>query len=184
MVDEDGYAPLARRQSKAAGIYVREDSLIGKMSDLKGKVVGLPSGTPVEIILKLTLQDQGFTPDIDIQFKDFRNVQGCLHKLRLQEVDACGSTSGEGVLMFQKRMKTALREVMTTVPFPHMLFVAHPRVPVEEQRMMSEALTGQSGNEQERKLKSALGDKAIYVPYLHKDYDVIRQYRQRWMENG
>ena len=131
IVDKGGYIPLARKPSNPATIVVSIDSALKQVEDLQGKTVGLPEGTPVSIILQLTLRERGFTGDKNIHFQDVKNVQACLHKLLLKLVDACGSPSGIGIglKMFQNKMGRKFRVIMQTQAFPHMLFVAHPRLP-------------------------------------------------------
>ena len=186
VVDESGYIPLARRPSKPASLIVTSNSIIKKLEDLHDKTIGLPAGTPVNIILQLKLRKQGFVNEKNIHIKEFNNVQACLHKLLLKDVDACGSPSGVGIglKMFQKKMKMEFREIMKTEAFPHMLFVAHPRLSFTERQILTNAILGQDKTEQGQGLLQAIGRKTRYVPYNKTDYDIIRQYRQSWIKDA
>ena len=183
IVDEGGFIPLARRKSKPASIVVTEDSIIKQAADLQGKTLGLPEGTPVNIFLQLTLNDKGFVGDKSISFKLFNNVQACLHKLLLKTVDACGSGSGAAINMFQHKMDIKLREIMRTNAFPHMLFVAHPRLSSTERELLTQAILGEDDSAAAQKLKRRLGKNAQYIPYQSSDYDMIREYRKRWKKH-
>lgn len=185
VVDKGGYIPLARRPSRPASIVVTNDSIIKHVEDLHGKTIGLPAGTPVDIILQLKLRALGFVNNKNIHFKEFNNVHACLHKLLLKSVDACGSPSGVGIGLkfFQKKMKIDFREIMKTEAFPHMLFVAHPRLSLAERETLTNAILGHDKTEQGQALLQAIG-KARYVPYKKSDYDIIRQYRNSWITNA
>ena len=182
IVDKGGYIPLARRKSSSASIVVNEDSSIKKAEDLQGKTLGLPEGTPVNIIIQLTLKDRGYTGDKAINFKSFNNVQACLHKLLLKSVDACGSASGTAINMFQNKMNVKLREIMETESFPHMLFVAHPRLSSAERETITQIIIGQKNIEKDQYVIRALSKDQDYVTYKSTDYDIIRLYRQRWLK--
>lgn len=184
IVDEGGYIPLARRPSKAASLVVINDSAFEHVEDLQGKTIGLPAGTPVNIIIQLTLREQGFVGDKIIHFKEFNNVQACLHKLKLKSVDACGSASGVAIKMFQKKMGVKFRAIMKTRAFPHMLLVAHPRLPSTEREILTNAILGKDKTHQAQKLLQTIGENIRYIPYESTDYDIIRQYRQRWMKDA
>lgn len=178
IVDEGGYIPLARRKSTPATLVVTEDSSIKRVEDLQGKTVGLPEETPVNIVIQLILKDQGFIGDKSIYFKSFNNVQACLHKLLLKSVDACGSGSGAGIKMFQNKMNLNFIEIMQTEAFPHMLFVAHPRLPSAEREALTQIILSQD------KTELIFGKNAHYIPYKSADYDIIRKYRQRWAKHA
>jgi len=177
IVDEGGYIPLARRKSTPASIVVTNDSSIKKIENLQGKTLGLPDGTPVNIILQLTLKDRGFVGGHAINIKLFNNVQACLHKLLLKSVDACGSASGNAINMFQNKMHVKFREIMQTEAFPHMLFVAHPRLTSAQRESLTQLILGQDAVQ-------APGKYTGYIPYKSTDYDVIRQYRKRWEKHA
>lgn len=184
VVDKGGYIPLARKASRAASIVVLDNSKLKKIDDLQGKTLGLPSGTPVNIILQLTLRDRGYVAGKSITFKYFNNVQACLHKLKLKRIDACGSASGFGVKMFQEKMGTKLRAIMKTQAFPHMIYVAHPHLSLAERNALTNAILGQDKTELGKKIFQAIGKKAHFIKYKKNDYDIIRQYRKRWINNA
>ena len=184
IVDEGGYIPLARHKSKPASIVVAEDSAIKQLEDLQGKILGLPEGTPVNIILQFTLKDQGFAGDKRIHFKLFNNVPACLHKLQLKSVDACGSASGVVIKMFQNKSNIKLREILKTKAFPHMLFVAHPRLSSTERENLTQAILGEDKTEAGKKIIRAFAKNAHYIPYKSTDYDMIREYLQRWTKHA
>lgn len=185
VVDEAGYIPLARRPSKPASIVVMEDSEIIQLDDLQGKTLGLPAGTPVDIILQLLLREQGYVGDKQILFKKFHNVQACLHKLLIKSVDACGSPTDIdiGLKIFTNRMGVKLRSIMQTQAFPHMLFVAHPGVSAVEREKLSQAILGKDKTEQGQNVYKALSKNTGYIAYKSRDYDSLRQYRKRWIKD-
>jgi len=185
IVDKGGYIPLARRLSKPASIVVTKDSAIKQVEDLQGKIIGLPAGTPVSIVLQLILRERGFVGGKLIHVQEFINVQACLHQLLLKSVDACGSPSGIGIglKVFQNKMGIKLRSIMKTRAFPHMLFVAHPRLSLTERNTLTQAILGQDKTEQGQKLLQSISKNKHYIPYKNTDYDIIRQYRQNWMKD-
>ena len=180
VVDEAGYIPLARKKSHPASIVVPDDSPVKKVSDLQGKILGLPESTPVNIILQLSLRDQGFTQDKTIHIKLFKNVQACLHKMILKSVDACGSASGIVLNRFQQKMGKTLRSIMETESFPHMLFVAHPDLSKSERKVLSDSLLGRNKTQIGENILREIGGESRFVPYKSNDYNVIRQYLVRW----
>ena len=183
VVDEGGYIPLARAPSRPASIVVINDSPLQQLADLRDKTLGLPAGTPVNVILQITLDEQGLVKDQGIHYRDYATVPACLHQLLLKTVDACGSASGIGLVIFQNKMGVKLRELMTTQPFPHMVYVAHPRLQPSEREMLTRAILGLDNTEKVSGLMQAIGHDVHYIPYRDADYDIIRRYRQRWIKD-
>lgn len=184
VVDMAGYIPLARRPSTSAAIIVIEDSLIKNTGDLLGKKIGLPEGTPVSIFLQLSLKEQGFVKGRDIFFQNFKNVPSCLHQLLLNKVDACGRASGVGLKMFQNKTGIRVREIIKTRTFPHMLYVAHPRVPYSMREKLKNALTGKLETVKKKTSLPVSSNNINYIQYKKTDYDIIRKYRKRWMNDA
>ena len=182
VVDKGGYIPLARRESTAASVVVLNDSTLKSIDDLKGKSLGLPAGTPVNIILRLTLEDKGFIKNKNIHFKTFNTVQACLHKLLLKKIDACGTASGTAINMFEKKMGARVRNIMDTEPFPHMLLVANPKMTVNERELLTRAILGKDNSEKGQALMNALGKNPKFIEYRKEDYDIIRSFMQRWIK--
>lgn len=184
VVDMAGYIPLARRSSTSAAVVVFEDSLIKNTEDLRGKKIGLPEGTPVSIFLQLSLKARGFIKDRDIYFHYFKNVPSCLHQLLLSKIDACGRASGVGLRTFQHKTGFKVREIIKTRTFPHMLYVAHPRVPHILREKLKNAIIGKPEPDQKKNSLPVNNHNITYIPYKKTDYDIIRKYRKRWMKNA
>jgi len=181
VVDEGGYIPLARRPSHPASIVVLEDSSLQQLVDLRGKTTGLPpADAPVSIVLRNMLDEQGPGGARETGFRNFTNVLACLHQLLVKAVDACGSGGGAALRVFQEKMGVRLRVLAETPPFPHMLFVAHPRLPPASVEMLTRIILNWEKTGEGRELLRMIGPGARFIPYRSVDYDVIRRSRRRW----
>lgn len=139
--DQYNYVPLARRSAKLHGILVvRPDSKLNKISDLKGRKIGLPpKSAAVSHLVKLTLSDHGLRPSKDLHLSHYKSHDVCLNQLWLKKVDACGSALPP-IRLFQKTWKVKFREIARTQPIPTAVFVVHKRVPEGEKEAIQKAI--------------------------------------------
>ena len=79
---------------------------------------------------------------------------------------------------------SSTQEILPTKAFPHMLLVAHPRLSATEREKLTQALLGKDKTEPGKKIIRALGKSAHYIPYKSTDYDMIREYQQRWTKHA
>ncbi len=129
IADKYGYRPLAVRNEKLPAILVvTPTSPIQKLSDLKGKTIGLPPKVAaISYLIKRYLRNNGLTLGKEIKVKYFRSHFSCLHNVLTGSVAACG-TAPPAMRVFKSKMNRELRIFAKTKAISNALFAVHPRV--------------------------------------------------------
>jgi len=179
LVDERGYAPLARRPSQPSRIVVLINSPLKRVSDLREATLGLPPlHSPVNAIIHINLDRQGLRAGEDFRARHFPSTPACLHKLLVNRVDACATGGGASLSTFERKMGVKLRTLFQTEPFPHMLLVTRPDFPRAQRERLRQFILGLKDSEEGRQLLRQIGPDIDFQPYRSADYDVIRRYRK------
>ncbi|VAW76204.1 hypothetical protein MNBD_GAMMA12-1860 [hydrothermal vent metagenome] len=174
IADKYGYKPLAvRNEELRAILVVIPTSPIQKLSDLKGKTIGLPPKiAAISYLTNRYLRNKGFTPGKDIKVKYFRSHFSCLHNVLIGSVAACG-TAPPAMRVFNNRMNRELRIFAKTKPISNALFAVHPRVSDTTIKLLKNAITQLHRHTTGRKILEATKTNA-FVEIKNSQYDEVR----------
>ncbi len=139
---EHGYVPLARVDEPLLTYFVvRADNPAARLEDLRGGKIALPPPPAATTRMGLlALDEAGLVPGDDVQIQYFRSHDACMQDVLIGAGSAC-ATGRAAVAMFEQRMQTRLRVLFKTAALPHMVFVAHERLPAQDRKALHEAIT-------------------------------------------
>ncbi|MBI1424195.1 MAG: PhnD/SsuA/transferrin family substrate-binding protein [Gammaproteobacteria bacterium] len=175
-VDKDGYIPLARLSAPlVTQFYVRSDSPYHTLNDLRGTTLAMPPAKAANSRMALrALYDNQLIPGRDIEIRYFNSHDSCLQQVWVGNASAC-TTAAPPVKVFENRMQASLRPIYATPPIPHVLFVAEPRVPLDDRTRLQQLIIGWDKSEHGRTILSQLGFPA-FVPVKADDYSIMHHY--------
>lgn len=176
VVEKNGYVPLAQLSVPLVSqFYVRGDSRYQKLEDLRGTTIAMPPAESASARMVLrALYDNNLIPGRDVELRYFNSHDSCIQQVWVGSASACG-TARPVVLVFEQRMHASLRPIYSTPSLPHILFVAHPRVPAEQRAKLQELIIGWSRSEEGRAILKSLGFPG-YVPPRPAEYAILRNY--------
>lgn len=176
VVESLGYLPLAQMSVPLVSqLYVRHDSRYQKLADLRGTTIAMPPAESVNARMTLrALYDNKLIPGRDVEVRYFNSHDSCIQQVWAGLASACG-TARSPISVFEQRMQATLRSIYDTPPVPHILFVAHPRVPPEHRARLRETIIGWSQHEDGRALLKNLGFPG-FVPVKPAEYAMMRNY--------
>lgn len=176
IVERGGYLPLVRIAAPlVAQIYVRDDSPIQSIEQLRGGVLALPPAEAATARMTLhALGQHKLAADRDLSVRHFSSQDSCLQQVWIGAASGCG-TARPPVLVFEQRMQAKLRAIYDTPALPHALFVVHPRVPAKYRAMLLERMIGWSHSESGRALLKSIGFPGFVVA-TPAEYAVMRNY--------
>jgi len=142
-VGRKGYIPLAQfAKPLVTEFYVRDEKRYRSLKDLKNTVVGMPPEVSANARMALkALSDNNMTPGQDIKVQFFSSHDACLQAVWAGLASAC-ATNQSTAMVFENRMHGKLYIAYTTPPIPHILFVAHPRVPASDRIKLKRLIIG------------------------------------------
>lgn len=175
---QHNYRPLVRRSEGLVAILVTSfDSNINTISDLAGKTLASPpqESAIANIIKKELLTTKSNELD-SIKIIYTRNHFACIQTVLVGNADACSTTTPVLYHWQNSGMKKEkLRIIHTTEAIPHSLYMAHKRVPEQDQEKIRQAIiTWNIRPEGKMILKQFTLDK--FVEAKDSEYDVIRNY--------
>ncbi len=175
-VEKYGYLPLARLSVPLISkLYVRSDSHYQKLEELRGTTIAMPPAESANARMMLrALYENKLIPGRDVQVHYFSSHDSCIQQVWVGKASAC-ATAPPVVSVFEQRMHARLRPVFDTPPIPHMLFVVHPRVPVNQRKKLAALVTGWNQNEAGRVILKSLGLPG-FVPVKAGEYDLLHDY--------
>jgi phosphonate transport system substrate-binding protein len=177
--DQHGYLPLVRRGDLlSAQIMVTKTSPFTQVSDLKGKKLGLPPNVAaVSYLVKGALVKAGLDLNKDINVANYRTHESCLQQLLIGAIDACGSAMYP-VRFFEAKWHPGFRILAESDAIPQALFIVHPRVPVAEREILTQAILAWTKNGVAQELVE-YGGLSSFKRTSDADYDVVRDYLKR-----
>jgi phosphonate transport system substrate-binding protein len=175
-VERVGYVPLAQMAVPlVTQFYVRDDSRYHTLEDLRGTIVAMPPAQTANARMAVrALYDNQVIPGRDVQLRYFNSHDSCIQQVWAGSASACG-TARPPIRVFEQRMQAKLRAIFDTPPVPHVVFVAHPRVPAEQRTRLRELIVGWSENDAGRALLQNLGFPG-FIAARPADYAVMRNY--------
>lgn len=135
------YIPLARLiNGLKFSVIVRDDSDIFQPLQLRNKTVGIVvKNSATAIVTRSLIQNAGINIHKDQKFKVFRTIHACAFALASEIIDACGVA--EPVLAtVQEQVKVKFRKIMESETFASSVYVAHPDVSAEKQKLLQNYL--------------------------------------------
>jgi phosphonate transport system substrate-binding protein len=175
--DRHGYLPLARRAGDLeALIVVRQDSRLGDIRDLRGKVIANPPvDAAVSLVTSLALWEAGIHPGTDVRRDYGRNHFTCLQSVLIGAADACGTAEQALRTLENGQTSTRFRILHKSARIPNALFVVHKRVSKRDRDSLLKTILDWPKTEEGRKIL----ERGQFVPFVaasDKDYEVVRAY--------
>ncbi len=176
LVEKQGYHPLAQMAVPlVTQFFVRDDSPLKKIEDLRGTTVAMPPAEAANARMALrALYDNKLIPGRDVELRYFNSHDSCIQQVWAGAASACG-TAKPPIAVFEQRMQAKLRSIHDTPPVPHIVFVAHPRVPAAQRAALAERITGWSQTDDGRALLKSLGFPGFVTP-KPAEYAMMRNY--------
>jgi phosphonate transport system substrate-binding protein len=175
-VEKLGYIPLAQLSVPLVSqFYVRSDSRYQKIEDLRGTVIAMPPAASASARMTLQgLYDNHLIPGSDVEIRYFNSHGSCIQQVWIGNASACG-TARPPVSVFEQRMHASLRPIYSTPPIPHVLFVAHPRVPAAQRAKLQALIIGWNQTKKGRVMLQNLGFPGFVAP-KPAEYTSMRNY--------
>jgi phosphonate transport system substrate-binding protein len=176
VVEKYGYLPLARLSVPlVTQLFVRADSQYQQLEDLRGTTIALPPVQSANARMTLrALLDNQLRPGRDVELRYFNSHDSCIQQVWIGKASACG-TARPPINIFEARMQAKLRPIYDTPAVPHILFVAHPRVPEHDRQKLIELIVNWKHTEAGRLLLKNLGFPG-FIPVTSGEYTVMRNY--------
>lgn len=175
----NGYLPVAaRNDTLTSHIVVRQNSPIKRITDLKGKSLGMPPKVAaVSYMNRYAIKKAGLKPDVDVKFVYFSSHQACLQQLVIGNVAACG-VSAAGVRLVEHQLKTSFRLIYETPDMPTPLFVVKKEMDKNDQQAIATAIiaTNLTGVKPELRQMFIGETMKPFRASNDRDYDVVRKY--------
>ncbi|KPJ96265.1 MAG: hypothetical protein AMJ55_02405 [Gammaproteobacteria bacterium SG8_15] len=172
------YRPLARRGDDLDAILVtRIDSDITSIADLAGKTLANPPlESAISNVVKKELMKAGLDSDSSLEMIYTGNHFACMQMVLVGKADACSTTTPVLTHWENTQLKKKkLHVIHRSGSVPHTLYMAHTRVPVEDQEKLKQAII--SWNERpEGKMILKIFSVSSFVEARDSDYDVIRHF--------
>jgi phosphonate transport system substrate-binding protein len=174
-----GYQPLAARSEALAALLVLpEDSTIGRVTDLRDKVVALPpESAAVSFLTRSLLEEHGLIPGESVIIRYTRNHETCLTHMLVKAVAACGTARGP-LSVFEARAGARTRILATSDSIQGSLVVAHPRLGKPRIDRARKGLLESTPSRLSDEWAPAGRDK-LFVPIRDRDYEPVRRIAAR-----
>ena len=175
---EHNYRPIARREDDMDMIIVtRNDSKIKTIHDLEGKILANPpQESAITTVVTKVLSDSGLSGENKITIIYTGNHFACMQMVLVEKADACSTTTPVLKHWEISQLKTKkLHVIFKSGTIPHTLFMAHTRVPVEDQEKIKHAILTWD-KRPEGKMILKIFSVSAYIEAKDSDYDVIRHF--------
>lgn len=176
VVEELGYIPLAQvKVQLRAVVIVKQQTPYTTLEDLKGKRIALaPRHAATSRQGMWALKEAGLLMEGGVNLNFLGSHDACLHALLVDNADAC-ITGPPPYKDFVGRTGARLRVLTQTSPIPHILAVAHPRVPEADRSAIVRTMSGWVESEQGRAVLAKMRFPA-WIPAQPAQYAVMKRY--------
>lgn len=172
------YQPLARRADDLDAILVTKvDSNIKSIADLAGKTLANPPlESAISHVIKKELMKAGLDGEGSLEMIYTGNHFACMQMVLVGKADACSTTSPVLAHWENTQLKTKkLHVIHRSGSVPHTLYMAHKRVPVEDQEKLKQAIISWDDRPEGRMILKIFSVSS-FVEAKDSDYDVIRHF--------
>ncbi len=130
---EAGYRPFLRVDRTLHGtLVVSKGSDIHSISDLRGKVVATPDKLAIVSMLGVELlRNHGLQPGKDVEVRATTSHNSAVLSVQRGEV-AAAVTSVTALKQMPDNLRDSVKELAITAQVPHLMFLAHGRIPMAE----------------------------------------------------
>ncbi|MGD8592623.1 MAG: phosphate/phosphite/phosphonate ABC transporter substrate-binding protein [Gammaproteobacteria bacterium] len=175
-VEQYNYEPLARVDEPLVTVFVvKNDSPFKNLDDLRGQRIAFPPKPAANSLLGLrALRKAGLIPGKDIYIDYMPSHGACMHQVIISAASAC-VTGPPIVKIFNERMNAQVHVLAETEAIPHILFVAHERVPLKDRIKLQQLITSWHTTEHGKNLLHHLGFPK-FTKTKRSDYEIMRQY--------
>lgn len=155
---EQGYRRVSRLTRELDGdIIVRRDSPVQRVEDLRGRVVITPDALAITSVLgERLLKDHGLSPERDYRLSRATSHNNAILTVRHGAADAA-LTSAAVFEQLPPEVKRDLRVLTKTRQVPHMMVMAHSRLPAADYERLKHALLAFTRDGPGRKFFEATG---------------------------
>ena len=177
VVVQEHYIPLARVSTPLiTKFYVRKDSPYHSLNDLRDTTLAMPPAEAAISRMALReLHEHHLVPGQNIHIRYFSSHDSCLQQVWVGNASACAAAPAL-MQVFINRMHANFRSIQSSVPIPHVLFVADAHIPKNEREKLTANIVGWSKSEYGKKLLEGLGFPG-FVAVTPGEYSVIHKYR-------
>lgn len=170
-VIRQGYLPLVRMSGELEGhVFVRTDSPIRRLADLKGRRVAMPPyASAMSRLGRARLQGAGLAPGREVAVDYRRSHDSCLQQVRQGRAAAC-VTSTHVLGIVPGELGGNLRSIAMLGKIPGVVFLAHEWVPQKVREHLRDEMLSWGNGESGRRLINAV-QLGPFVPVNPADYE-------------
>ena len=175
---EHNYRPLARRSDNLDAILVTKiDSDIKSLADLKGKILANPpKESAITNVINKELMKAGLDKQNVIDMIFTGNHFACMQMVLVGKADACATTTPVLTHWENTQLKKKkLHIVHQADAVPHTLYMAHIRMPEQDQEKIKNAILSWDERPAGRMILKTFSVTS-YIEAKDSDYDVIRNF--------
>jgi phosphonate transport system substrate-binding protein len=174
-VDRYNYRPIVKLSRELAILFVTQNSELTRLSDLKNRTLAFPPETAAISFMGLEMLARvKLTPGIDTRIAYRRSHHSCLQSVLINTADACATTHMP-LRIFEQEHKVKLDVLLDSMSIPHLLFIAHERVPQRHFALVQQALLALVDTPAGLKILSNTGCSEGFAVVAKGDYDVVKK---------
>jgi len=173
--DNQNYLPIARRSDPLSSILVvKKDAPFKSLQDLKGKrIANPPESAAVTRLTDRTMKQAGFDPHNDFVRVYINNHFSCMQSVLINKADACG-TSLRAMYHYEDDMLNhRLKIVHESEAIPHVLYVAHKRVPKAHRDILKQTILNWQNTPEGRDILKA-SRMSRFSEASSQEYEILR----------
>lgn len=173
--DKYNYLPVAKRSDKLFSILlVKKESDFKSIKDLKDRIIANPAkSAAVTRLTDRTMINNGFDPQKDFKRIYKANHFSCMQSVLIGASDACG-TSYRALLHYEDvKLKNRFRVVNTSEKIPHVLYIAHKRIPKADRDILLHTILNWPNSPEGRRILKTSRMVRFEKANDH-DYDILR----------
>jgi len=174
VVDEYHYVPIARmKEDLVTGFIIRDDAEISSIESLLGKRIAFPPERSANAQMGLAhLRSNGLDPSQDVIITFQKSHESCLQQVWLKNAVAC-VTAKPMVDLFERKRNVKFKVLASTAIIPHVLYVAHERVPETQRKKLLSTIINWNNSPQGQEIVRSMGFSG-FVEAKDAQYQIMR----------
>lgn len=174
-VDRYHYRPIVKLSRELAIVFVTQNAELTKLVDLKNRTIAFPPATAAISFMGLEMLARvKLVPGIDTQVAYRRSHHSCLQSVLIGTADACATTFMP-LRTFEQEHKVKFDVMPDSMFIPHLLFIAHERVPQRLFVRVQEALLAMVDTPAGLKILNNTGCSEGFSIVARGDYEVVKK---------